>query len=125
MPVASTIAAVAGTVASVSAGAATLKQIGVLGGGGKKQAAAAQANQAAQADAGKWGDRFSGIMAGTSKSVDTNAVDNVNKQGSGPLGGLTRENLGSLAEKYPENPAYKLALKADDIFKPEITQVMS
>jgi len=113
MPVASTIAAVAGTVASVSAGAATLKQVGILGGGGKKKAAASNAANMAYQDSGKWGERFSGIMA-----------DSVNKQGSDPLGGLTRENLGSLAEKYPENPAYKLALKADDIFKPEITQVI-
>lgn len=119
MPVASSIiAAGIGAVGSIAASALAPKgkDAARIGAEGQRDAALAS-------ESGKWGDRFSGIMAGTSKSLDTDAVSRVNQQGSGPLGGLTRENLGSLAEKYPDNPAYKLAIKADEIFKPDITQV--
>ena len=123
MPVISALAAIG--IGAAGAAAKTLASKAVAGGGGKK-AAAANANAAVNEDAGKWGDRFNGIMSATSKSVNTDAVDQVNKTGSGNgLGVLNRENLGSLADKYPDNPAYQLALKADDIFKPEIVGVPS
>ena len=130
MPVISSVTAItAASLGAVTPGTAAIGGLvtKAMTPSGKKQAAAAQANQAVQIDAGKWGGRFSGIMAGTDRSVSQSAIDRANESttNKGPLGMLDRENLGTLSEKYPDNPAYELALKADEIFKPEITQVLS
>lgn len=120
MPVVAAVPAIVGAAGAIGAiGAAAIAPKG------KKAAAIGAQGQAAAADAGKWGDRFSGIMAGTSKSVDSSAVDRANSSGSRSTLGFNGETLGSLALKYPENPAFKLAMEADEIFRPQIVGVPS